>query len=142
MHWATAVLDVVGGALHYYDSMAQDDPADAAHVHGEVLTKLLRWVTEFTELVGGAAGRIDASSWPIYYYTPEDVPQQNNSNDCGVFATLFSTFVMAGKPFDFSQADIPYWRRRLVLNVAAAGERGENLPVGSVLPPGWKAGKR
>jgi Ulp1 family protease len=133
-HWALAVVDLAGGALHYYDSLAYANSEDAAETFGETLAKILRLVSDHSARVGGEEGRIDTAKWPIFYYTEADgVPQQNNTDDCGAFAVTYAAHIMAGAPFAFSVDDMRYFRQRLVVNIASAGRKGEQLPLGTVL---------
>lgn len=46
------------------------------------------------------------------------VPQQNNGYDCGVFACQFAVYSALGKPFLFSQSDMPNIRKRMVVEIS------------------------
>ncbi|XP_077580792.1 sentrin-specific protease 5-like [Stigmatopora nigra] len=43
----------------------------------------------------------------------DEVPQQSNENDCGVFVLEYSRCLALGRPLRFSQRDIPQIRRRI-----------------------------
>ena len=55
---------------------------------------------------------INATTWCWEQRT--DVPQQSNCIDCGVFSLLFALFSAIKRDFDFTQSDIPYFRRKIV----------------------------
>lgn len=59
-------------------------------------------------------------------YSPKNIPQQNNGYDCGVFACQFAECLSradggAGEEerdvFNFTQADMPFLRKRLVVDI-------------------------
>lgn len=43
-----------------------------------------------------------------------EVPQQTNGSDCGVFVCQFCECLADGRPLDFTQADIPDRRLKMV----------------------------
>jgi sentrin-specific protease 1 len=45
------------------------------------------------------------------------IPQQTNSNDCGVFMCLFADYVSRDAPYEFGQADMPAFRRQIVISI-------------------------
>ena len=60
------------------------------------------------------------------------VPQQENGFDCGIFMTHFvrarcvalPLALAVGKPWDFSQDDVPDLRQRLTWDIVSAGASG------------------
>lgn len=40
-----------------------------------------------------------------------------NGSDCGVFMTRTADYLARGAQLDFTQADMPYFRRRMVLDI-------------------------
>lgn len=63
---------------------------------------------------------IDPSSWLVTIYPSTHVPQQSNYYDCGIFMCCFATAISQGKKFTFTQADMPYERRKLILDIVQA----------------------
>ena len=63
---------------------------------------------------------INATTWSWDQRT--DVPQQSNSIDCGVFSLLFALFSAIKRDFDFTQSDIPYFRRKIVQDLLSGLE--------------------
>jgi sentrin-specific protease 1 len=53
-------------------------------------------------------------------YCPRDTPQQENGYDCGVFACQFLEALSRGmdSPFNFSQRNMTFLRRRMILEIA------------------------
>ena len=46
-----------------------------------------------------------------------NIPQQMNGSDCGVFTCLFAEYLSRGAMLTFSQSDIPYFRKRMVYEI-------------------------
>ncbi|ORZ09256.1 Senp1 mutant in complex with sumo-1 [Absidia repens] len=57
----------------------------------------------------------DTSDWQTVM--PSDIPQQQNSSDCGVFACTFAERLARNHEFDFGQNDMVSIRRRMVLDI-------------------------
>jgi sentrin-specific protease 1 len=53
-------------------------------------------------------------------YCPRDTPQQENGYDCGVFACQFLEALSRGmdSPFNFTQRNMTFLRRRMILEIA------------------------
>ena len=68
---------------------------------------------EHVDKKGGAA--FDISDWTDEIVRA--IPQQINECDCGVFASKFADFLSEGVPLSFKQADMPYFRRRMTLEI-------------------------
>jgi sentrin-specific protease 1 len=45
------------------------------------------------------------------------IPQQNNSSDCGMFACQFSEYLSRRANNTFAQADMPYFRNRMIYEI-------------------------
>ena len=50
---------------------------------------------------------------------PSDIPLQHNGDDCGVFTCKFADYLWDRLDLDFSQSDMPYFRRRLLADLLA-----------------------
>lgn len=50
----------------------------------------------------------------------QDIPQQMNGSDCGMFACTFAEFSSRGARYTFSQAHMPYLRRKAALEILQA----------------------
>ena len=49
--------------------------------------------------------------------TNTDIPFQDNGNDCGLFACAFAEHCIYRRPIEFTRLDIPYYRRRIVIDI-------------------------
>jgi len=47
-------------------------------------------------------------------FAPKDIPAQTNGCDCGVFMLKYADWLALEAPLSFVQADMPYFRRRIV----------------------------
>jgi sentrin-specific protease 1 len=47
----------------------------------------------------------------------QDIPQQHNGYDCGVFACMFAEAASRRSKFLFTQEDMPSLRRRMVYEI-------------------------
>ena len=92
VHWILACIDFVNQRLVFCDSM------DGRYSHiGKVLNTFLRFM--------------GIPAFDLFY---ESVPQQHNSDDCGVFVMQFVRCYLFGYDLrSFSQKDIPAARNRI-----------------------------
>lgn len=110
-----------------FDSMAQS-AGMSAHVHFAETAR--QYVQDETADKLGAEGTIDTSNWSILCPSREDVPQQDNFNDCGVFTIENMMRFSFGAPLTYSQDDVPQARRRVALELMEIGLRpDEKVPV-------------
>ena len=63
-----------------------------------------------------------AFSQPSLRYIPQmvvmkEIPQQNNSSDCGMFSCKFAEYLSRRAEITFDQADMPYFRRRIIWEI-------------------------
>ena len=105
VHWCCAVADIKRKELVYYDSMLGKDQA--------VLENLARWVKD--EWKDKAKVDLDTSKWPRKF--PKDIPTQENGYDCGVFAVKFAECAGLDCEMDFSQQDMPLFRKQMVVQL-------------------------
>lgn len=100
VHWCLAVINKMEKKFQYLDSLGGRD----AHV----LKVLARY---FVDEVKDKSGQdIDVSSWDREYV--EDLPEQQNGYDCGVFMIKYADFYSRGMGLHFSQENMPYFRVR------------------------------
>jgi sentrin-specific protease 1 len=69
----------------------------------------------------------DFDGWDDYF--SEETPQQENGFDCGVFLCQTMENLSRGVPvpFDFTQANMPYLRRRMVWEITQ-----QQLPISRI----------
>ncbi|CBY40059.1 unnamed protein product [Oikopleura dioica] len=97
-HWTLAYADIRKKTLRYCDSMGGKNPKCLAalfdYLKIESVEKTKRALCDDwkTESISGK------------------IPQQQNTNDCGVFSCVFADYISRDAAFNFSQADMPNLR--------------------------------
>lgn len=115
VHWSLIALDLGARAAHLFDSLLDDEDDDGARAAGDALLRnALRWLAHESVPRGQA---IDTATWRTLVHGASAVPQQSNTNDCGVFLLSFARCITTGCAWDFSAADIPFLRRRIALDL-------------------------
>ncbi|KAF9912694.1 SUMO1 sentrin specific peptidase 1 [Linnemannia zychae] len=105
-HWTSAVIDMKGKRISYFDSLLGNNP------------KCFLMLREYLDKESQ-----DKRNTPFNFDgwendCPKDIPRQRNGYDCGVFTCTFIEFKSRGvETFDFSQDDMTYLRKKLVLNI-------------------------
>lgn len=100
IHWCLAVINKKDEKFQYLDSLGGRDK--------QVMTVLARY---FVDEVKDKSGKdIDVSSWKQEFV--EDLPEQKNGYDCGVFMIKYSDFYSRDVGLCFNQEHMPYFRRR------------------------------
>ncbi|XP_078610377.1 uncharacterized protein LOC144881295 [Branchiostoma floridae x Branchiostoma japonicum] len=67
--------------------------------------------------------------WTFYMPSPDEIPQQKNGDDCGVFVCQYA-FHLANKiPLNFSQAAIPNIRKWMALEIHSGSLRKERIKL-------------
>jgi len=51
---------------------------------------------------------------------PANIPLQDNGSDCGVFTCKFAEYLGQRLDLAFSAGDMPYFRRRMLVDLLAA----------------------
>lgn len=104
-HWCCGVVDLVQKQLIYLDSLLGSNPA--------FFNLLQLYLQE--EHQERLQEKLDFSVWKIM--EPKEIPKQENCYDCGVFASIFAEFASRRARFEFSQSDMPYFRKKMALEV-------------------------
>ncbi|GAA6000909.1 hypothetical protein JCM10207_004714 [Rhodosporidiobolus poonsookiae] len=105
-HWVCAAVNIADKRIEYYDSLGR--------ARDSVYVNLRKWVEQ--EHQNRKKEPIDLSSWENYW--DDDRPQQGNAFDCGVFTCMFMESLSRDvEGFDFSQKNMPYLRKKLVLMI-------------------------
>ncbi|KAL8121571.1 ubiquitin-like-specific protease ESD4 [Apium graveolens] len=100
IHWCLAVINKKDEKFQYLDSLRGRDK--------QVMKVLARY---FVDEVKDKSGKeIDVSSWKQEFV--EDLPEQQNGYDCGVFMIKYSDFYSKDVGLCFNQEHMPYFRRR------------------------------
>ncbi|XP_003742064.1 uncharacterized protein LOC100907563, partial [Galendromus occidentalis] len=101
MHWSMIVVDLRQKRIEHMDSMNGRNE--------ECLEALLEYLAH--ELADKKKCRFDCHQWTREYV--QNLPQQENGYDCGVFALKFADYGALRARINFSQKDMPYFRRRM-----------------------------
>jgi hypothetical protein len=61
----------------------------------------------------------DAKKWELKSMDKNDIPQQENVSDCGVFICMFCDYILNGCKLNFKQDDIMEgsWRQKMILSI-------------------------
>ena len=102
------MINFIDKRFEYYDSVGGGDRG--------VLGQLRRYVQDEGNQYSKQPG-YDLSEWEDY--TPHDVPQQDNGNDCGVFMCKFADYLSGNLELRFEAGDMPYFRDRMALELEA-----------------------
>ncbi|CAN8231921.1 unnamed protein product [Cochlearia groenlandica] len=100
VHWTLAVINNRDRKFMYLDSLNGVDPM--------ILNALSKYLGDEAKEKSGK--NIDVSSWDMEFV--EDLPQQQNGYDCGVFMLKYIDFFSRGLELCFSQEHMPYFRLR------------------------------
>ena len=58
---------------------------------------------------------LDSDNWTFSH--ADNLPEQENDYDCGVFILKFAQCLARGEPFNFSEEDMNFFRRRYVWEI-------------------------
>ncbi|KAJ3444038.1 deneddylase 1 isoform c-related [Anaeramoeba flamelloides] len=109
-HWTLGVIDSKRKIFRYLDSMSGNNSLNYTY-----LNVMKSYYSQ--EHLDKKKSNIDQElnqSWSFY---KEYVPQQNNSNDCGVFTLLFADSISAENDFWFSCKDMKRLRKRIIFEI-------------------------
>lgn len=105
VHWCMSIVDFRDKTIKYLDSMGgRNMPCCDA---------LLQYLVD--EMKDKKKEVFDTSEWKKECV--KDIPQQMNGSDCGMFSCTFAEFISRNAPITFNQADMPYLRRKMVLEI-------------------------
>jgi len=99
-HWTLATIDMKNKCICNYDSL-----------HG-MKSHYLTILHDYLKRESSAKGIKDIQ-WQLQYVT--NSPQQKNGSDCGVFTCITAEHLTRKASLSFSQEDMPYYRRRMLL---------------------------
>ena len=108
IHWCMSIIDFRDKTIRYFDSMGSANP--------KCLVALRQYLED--ESLDKKKKAYDTSDWKLE--SVQDIPQQMNGSDCGVFSCMFAEFICAGKKITFTQQDMPYFRNKMVYEILQA----------------------
>ncbi|XP_037076518.1 sentrin-specific protease 1-like isoform X2 [Pollicipes pollicipes] len=107
MHWCLACVDQRKKTVRYFDSMSGNN--------NKGLDAILRYLRD--EHADKKKQPLDTSEWAAV--NEKEIPQQMNGSDCGMFACKFAEYLARDARINFTQEDMPYFRRRMVYEIIA-----------------------
>ncbi|XP_051943610.1 sentrin-specific protease 5-like [Hippocampus zosterae] len=112
VHWCLVTTDVVRKKICLFDSQRNG-------LH-KVAQNILKYLTAEAREKQRASF---VNGWTVSL--DENVPQQTNENDCGVFVLEYSRCLALAQPLCFSQRNIPKIRKRIYKELCECKLRGE-----------------
>ncbi|XP_069509557.1 sentrin-specific protease 1 isoform X2 [Ambystoma mexicanum] len=107
VHWCLAVIDFRKKSITYFDSMGGTNM--------EACRILMQYLKQ--ESLDKKCKEFDANGWQLISKRSEEIPQQMNGSDCGMFACKYADYVTKDKPITFTQQHMPYFRKRMVWEI-------------------------
>ncbi|XP_050307216.1 sentrin-specific protease 1-like [Anthonomus grandis grandis] len=105
MHWCMAIIDFTEKKIKYFDSMGSPNnrclEALRSYLEAEHLDK--------------KDSPYNTRDWNLV--NMDEIPQQMNGSDCGMFACTFAEFITRKAKITFSQDDMPYLRKKMVVEI-------------------------
>lgn len=105
IHWCLAVINIRDQKFEYLDSLKGRDET--------VLKVLAKYLVD--EVKDKNNRTLDVSKWESDF--PQDIPEQLNGCDCGMFMLKYADFHGRGAPLSFTQEHMEYFRRRTVYEI-------------------------
>ncbi|KAF7667503.1 hypothetical protein LDENG_00056400 [Lucifuga dentata] len=107
VHWAMAVIDFKSRTVKSYDSMGQR--------HDDICSLLLLYLKEEHKVKKGR--ELDSAKWTVGSMRANEIPQQRNGSDCGVFACKYADYIAKGRPLTFKQCHMPVFRKLMIWEI-------------------------
>ncbi|XP_027144158.1 sentrin-specific protease 1 isoform X1 [Larimichthys crocea] len=107
VHWCLSVVDFRKKAILYFDSMGGNND-EACRILFDYLQQ---------ESKDKKGKELDTSGWTLHSKKRNEIPQQMNGSDCGMFTCKYADYITKDKPITFTQKHMPYFRRRMVWEI-------------------------
>lgn len=107
VHWCLSVVDFRKKAIMYFDSMGGSND--------EACRTLFDYLQQESKDKKGK--ELDTSGWTMHSKKRNEIPQQMNGSDCGMFTCKYADYITKDKPITFTQKHMPYFRRRMVWEI-------------------------
>lgn len=105
MHWCMAIIDFREKSIRYYDSMGGPN--------NKCLNALANYLV--AEHLDKKGSKYDVSDFILE--NMDNIPQQMNGSDCGMFSCTFAEFITRNAKPTFKQDDMPYLRKKMVVEI-------------------------
>ncbi|XP_036153076.1 sentrin-specific protease 1 isoform X2 [Myotis myotis] len=93
VHWCLAVVDFRKKNITYYDSMGG--------INNEACRILLQYLKQ--ESIDKKRKEFDTNGWQLFSKKSQEIPQQMNGSDCGMFACKYADCITKDRPINFTQ---------------------------------------
>ena len=108
-HWTCAVVFMQNKKIQYFDSMSG---SGTNYVQG-----LFQYLQDEWKAKKGAE-MPDLDQWELVYgHEGDNIPQQHNGYDCGVFTCMFAYYLSVDRPLSFNQSHINQFRDCIALSI-------------------------
>ncbi|NXM75860.1 SENP2 protease, partial [Serilophus lunatus] len=107
VHWTLLAIDVRKKTIKYFDSLGENGY--------DICEALLQYLQEESREKRNL--ELTVSEWTLHSLSSNEIPQQSNGNDCGVFLCKFADSISRDKPMTFTQKHMPYFRRKMVWEI-------------------------
>uniref|UniRef100_A0A2R8M9J8 SUMO specific peptidase 1 n=1 Tax=Callithrix jacchus TaxID=9483 RepID=A0A2R8M9J8_CALJA len=107
VHWCLAVVDFRKKNITYYDSMGG--------INNEACRILLQYLKQ--ESIDKKRKEFDTNGWQLFSKKSQEIPQQMNGSDCGMFACKYADCITKDRPISFTQQHMPYFRKRMAWEI-------------------------
>ncbi|NXD88467.1 SENP1 protease, partial [Halcyon senegalensis] len=101
------VVDFRKKTITYYDSMGG--------INSEACRILLQYLKQ--ESLDKKRKEFDTNGWSLLSKRSQEIPQQMNGSDCGMFACKYADCITKDKPINFTQQHMPYFRKRMAWEI-------------------------
>ncbi|NXX82690.1 SENP1 protease, partial [Urocolius indicus] len=108
LHWCLAVVDFRKKTITYYDSMGG--------INSEACRILLSFTLRNWSLEGLRLP-LEITFEALVSFSLQEIPQQMNGSDCGMFACKYADCITKDKPINFTQQHMPYFRKRMAWEI-------------------------
>lgn len=131
VHWAVLMINLQMKSIHYYDSLfaprfkidvplgdvSLSTSSGQLGIFGPALRNCARWVQD--EFAARGVKDVDVSAWRGIVHSKDEVPQQENHVDCGVFCLSIVKALAEGfeKNQIFEKVVVPLTRRKIALRI-------------------------
>ncbi|KAJ7317685.1 hypothetical protein JRQ81_003847 [Phrynocephalus forsythii] len=93
VHWCLAVIDFRKKTITYFDSMGGSN--------NEACKILLQYLKQ--ESLDKKRKEFDTNGWMLLSKRSQEIPQQMNGSDCGMFTCKYADCISKDKPINFTQ---------------------------------------
>lgn len=107
VHWCLSVIDFRKKAVVYFDSMGGNND--------EACRILFEYLQQESKDKKGKV--MDTSGWSLHSKKRNEIPQQMNGSDCGMFTCKYADYITKDRPITFTQKHMPYFRRKMVWEI-------------------------